>query len=49
VLSFARACPKVKILVVTQDARPSFIRETGGRSVRFLALEELVITLKGTP
>jgi predicted AAA+ superfamily ATPase len=47
VLAFARAYPQVEILVVTQDAKPSFRREFSGRSVRFLALEELVGALAG--
>ena len=44
-LAFARAYPQVDVVVVTQDARPSFRREFSGRSVRFLPLEELVNAL----
>lgn len=41
-LSFARIYPETELLVVAPDARPSFTREYGERTVRFLTLDGLM-------
>ena len=38
---FSRAYPKAELRVVTHDADPAFVRELGGRKVRFVSLAAL--------
>ena len=46
-LVFARAYPKVTLLVTTTDARPAFTREFAGVRIEFLPLDRLVERVTG--